>query len=257
MIEFDFHTHTTYSHGKGSILDNALSAKNKGIKGIGITDHGFNHPVFGMRRKQLQKMRDECEIASKQTGVKILLGTEANIIGLSGKTDLQVRDYEAIDLFLAGFHRVIIHEKFGDYFKLFGSNWLTASFKKAPSERLVKNTTTACILAIKNNPIDILTHLNYGYFCNSLEVANCLSDYGTYLEINTKKVHLSDQEWQDIIDKTKVNFVIDSDAHSPDRVGDDALAQDLFKRVSFPKERIFNINGKTPTLRFKEFKEKL
>ena len=56
-INFDLHTHTTYSHGTGSILDNAVSAKEKGLYGIAITDHGFSHPAFGMRRKYLDKMR--------------------------------------------------------------------------------------------------------------------------------------------------------------------------------------------------------
>ena len=32
IIYGDYHTHTTYSHGKGSIIDNAIAAKNKGLK---------------------------------------------------------------------------------------------------------------------------------------------------------------------------------------------------------------------------------
>lgn len=50
-INFDLHTHTVYSHGKGTIAENAKSAAEKGLYGIGITDHGFSHPAFGMRRK--------------------------------------------------------------------------------------------------------------------------------------------------------------------------------------------------------------
>ena len=49
-INFDLHTHTVYSHGKGTIAENAATAKEKGLYGIGITDHGFSHPAFGMRR---------------------------------------------------------------------------------------------------------------------------------------------------------------------------------------------------------------
>ena len=52
-INFDLHTHTVYSHGKGTIAENAKSAAEKGLYGIGITDHGFSHPAFGMRRKKL------------------------------------------------------------------------------------------------------------------------------------------------------------------------------------------------------------
>ena len=38
----DYHTHTVYSHGTGSVLENALIAKEKGLKEIAITDHGFH-----------------------------------------------------------------------------------------------------------------------------------------------------------------------------------------------------------------------
>lgn len=255
MINFDFHTHTKYSHGSGTILDNAISAKEKGLQGIAITDHGFNHPAFGMRRRKLGKMRDDCNFAQQQTGIKVLLGTEANIIGINGKTDLKESDYDKLDIFLAGIHRVVFYDRFSDYFKLFGANLFTSTITKKPSQALIKNTTQAYINAIKNNPIDVLTHLNYKCYADSLEVAKCLADYGTYLEISTKKVHLSDEEWQNIIDKTSVNFVINSDAHSPSRIGDTVLADDLFSRINFPSSRIHNIDGRMPTLRFLQFKE--
>ncbi len=256
MINFDFHTHTKYSHGKGSILDNAVSAKEKGLNGIAITDHGFNHPFFGMSRKKLNKMRNDCTFAQEKTGVKVLLGIEANIIGLSGKTDLKECDYDKIDIFLAGVHRAVFYHKFNDYFQLFGGNLVTSALRKNPSQSLISNNTKAYINAIKNNPIDILTHLNFLCYADSLEVAKCLEDYGTYLEINTKKVHLSDEEWQNIIDKTNVNFVIDSDAHSPSRIGDTALADDLFSRINFPLSRIHNVENRMPKLRFSQFKER-
>ena len=100
-----------------------------------------------------------------------------------------------------------------------------------------------------------MTHPGYLCPCFADEVARCASDYGTYFEINTKKVHLSDDEWRKVID-TGVRFVVDSDAHSVDRVGDAALAEDLFSRVEFPFDRIDNIDGKTPSLRFAEWKKR-
>ena len=36
----DYHTHTVYSHGKGSIEDNVKVAIEKNIEKIGISDHG-------------------------------------------------------------------------------------------------------------------------------------------------------------------------------------------------------------------------
>ena len=91
-ICYDLHTHTTYSHGKGSIFENAASAKEKGLKGIAITDHGFSHPAFGMRRKYLDKMRAECAAASEQYGVDVLLGIESNLRGEEGTIDVKPSD---------------------------------------------------------------------------------------------------------------------------------------------------------------------
>ena len=158
MIDYDFHTHTVYSHGKGSILDNAISAKNKGIKGIAITDHGFSHPAFGMRRRKLEQMRQDCISAQEQTGVKVLLGIESNILGLEGKTDVKPSDYDKLDIFLAGVHRFVTYSKFSDYFNLFGANFFTSALKLKPNDKIVKDTTQSYINAIKNNPIDIFCH---------------------------------------------------------------------------------------------------
>ena len=56
---------------------------------------------------------------------------------------------------------------------------------------------------------------------------------------------------------TGVKFVIDSDAHSPDRVGDIKLAEEILAEAEIPLERIENIDGRLPKFRFKEYKEKM
>jgi putative hydrolase len=86
-------------------------------------------------------------------------------------------------------------------------------------------------------------------------VAKAAADYGTYIELNSKKTHLTDQELLGVLD-TGVNFVINSDAHSPDRVGEISLVENLLERVNIPENRIANVNGKLPSFRFKAFKEK-
>ncbi|HOR86487.1 MAG TPA: PHP domain-containing protein, partial [Bacillota bacterium] len=47
----DYHTHTIYSHGTGSIMDNVTAAKNKGLTEIAVTDHGIRHFAYGVRLK--------------------------------------------------------------------------------------------------------------------------------------------------------------------------------------------------------------
>ena len=78
MILFgDYHTHTKYSghgHGKGTILENASVAADKGLKQIAITDHGFNHKIYGVKRGDIAQVKEDILNAKEVTGVDILLG---------------------------------------------------------------------------------------------------------------------------------------------------------------------------------------
>ncbi|MBQ9734794.1 MAG: PHP domain-containing protein [Clostridia bacterium] len=255
ILSSDYHTHTVYSHGKGQIIDNALVAKEKGLKEIGISDHGFSHPAFGLTKRKLPKMRVECDLATKQTGVNVLLGIESNIIGTDGTVDLKPKTYDYFDIFLAGIHKFVMY-KFGTAFSLFIPNFFSSTFnKKKISKSLIKNNTKTFINVIKNNPVDVITHVNFCCFADAVEVAKVAADYGTYIELNAKKTHLTDEELFNVA-KTGVNFVISSDAHTPDRVGEISLVEKLLQRVSVPESQIANINGKIPEMRFKSFKEK-
>ncbi len=255
-LSADFHTHTIFSHGKGTILENAISAKEKGLKQIAITDHGFSHPAFRISHKKLPLMRELCKEAENQTGVKVLLGIESNILGIKGKTDLKREDYLNFDIFLAGIHKFILYDGIKEWFNLYGAN-LIARIKDKPSQSLIKRNTEIYINTIKNNPIDILAHPNYCFYADIVEVAKCCRDYGTYFEINARKTYLTDDEW-DKIASTGVNFVIDSDAHESSVVGYIDEAIKMVERVNINKEQIVNIDGRLPaTFRFNEFKKKL
>ena len=251
----DFHTHTIYSHGKGTVLQNAIQAQSKGLKQVGITDHGFAHSVFGLSKRKIPQLITDCKNATEQTGVKVLVGVEANLTSTAGDVDLRPKLYDNFDIFLAGIHKMIIF-KAGSWFRFGIPNLIYSTFnaKNAPKS-LVKRTTNAVVQAIKKNPIDVVTHLNFCSYLDPVEVAKVASDYGTYIELNSKKVHLSDEDLFKVYN-TGVRFVIDSDAHTPDRVGEISLIEETLKRTNFPLDRIDNIDGKLPTFRFKAFKER-
>lgn len=252
----DYHTHTIFSHGKGTILENALSAKEKGLKTLAITDHGFSHPAFGLTKSKVPKMIELCRQASIETGVDVKLGIESNILGISGKTDLKVKDYDKFEVFLAGIHRFILYDHIKEWFLLLGREAFLRAFKKQASTSLIKRNTEIYINTIKNNPIDILAHPGYLVHANLIEVAKCCKDYGTYFEIDTRKNYLTDDEWAEIIN-TGVNFVLDSDAHTPKNIGVITDAENMIKRVGFPLDRIVNIDGKLPSfMRFNDFKNR-
>ena len=110
-------------------------------------------------------------------------------------------------------------------------------------------------MAICFKPIDAITHLNYLCPCKTLEVAKCAADYGTYIELNSKKTHLTDDELMEIVTKTSARFIINSDAHWASRIGETIRVEEQLARLPFPMDRIDNIDGRYPNFRFAEFKK--
>lgn len=256
ILTGDYHTHTPYSHGKNTVFENANAAKKLGLKQIAITDHGFNHLLFGLKRKNLTDLRSEIVEAEKLTGVKVLLGMESNLISIDGDTDMKREDLVNFDIYLCGIHEVLRYKSFSDMWNILVKNYTAYKLGKKPSQNVIDLTTKAYINAVKNNPIDIITHINYKCYCNLVEVAKVCADCGTYIEINTKKRHVSAEELNAMAE-TGVRFVIDSDAHSADRVGDTAIAEELLSEASVPLGRIDNIDGRLPKFRFSEYKARL
>ena len=259
LLTGDYHTHTIYSHGggvrhgKGTVLQNVQRAKELGLKEIAITDHGFEQMAWGLKRKEFPQLIEDCRAAA--TGLNVYVGMEANLCDENGRTDMLETDYAQFDVFLMGIHRFVKFSTFRDLWNLLIRNSIHMVFKNHVPQSLIRFNTTALIKSIEKNPIDIITHLNFQSFCDVVEVAKAARDCGTYIELNSKKVHMTDEELARVCD-TGVRFVIDSDAHSPERVGDTKLVEDMLSRVDIPRERIDNIDGRLPHFRFREYKEK-
>lgn len=249
----DYHTHTVYSDGKNTFIENFRRAKEVGLEEIGCTEHGFSHLFRGLHRTELHRYIRELREAEREIGIRALLGLESNIRGISGLCDLSERDCETFDLYVVGIHVLVRYEKLTDS-KLGLGSWLRAQLQMKPSKALVRFTTKAYINSIERNPVDILAHLNYCCFADPVEVAKCCRDCGTYIEISSKKQHLSDEELAKVAD-TGVRFVIDSDAHSQDRIGDLKLAMRQVERVGIPLDRIDNLNGRLPVFRLRQWKQ--
>lgn len=254
ILTGDYHIHTPYSHGKNTVLENALKAKELGIKEIAITDHGFNHVLFGLRRKKVDKLREEIEFAKKETGVNVLMGVESNVTSNDGATDFLPSDMAKFDVYLCGMHEVLWFKNLSNAYNLFFKNYVAYLRGKKPSQKIIDNTTKAYINVIKKNPVDVITHINYKCCCDVVEVAKCCADYGTYIEINTKKHHISPEELNAMA-QTGVRFLINSDAHAIDRVGDTKIAEELLSDANISLDLIDNIDGRTPNFRFAQYKK--
>lgn len=239
IIYGDYHTHTIYSHGKSTILENALIAKQKGLKEIAITDHGFNHLLYGIRRSDLIKMKQECIEAEKRTGVKVLLGIEANFTSNDGTVDLTQEEINLLDIVLVGHHNFVKAKTFKDKFSLFYRNLFSFIFK--PSAKKIEKNTQVYLNALKKYKINVFTHLNYGMKVDTLKVALAAKENGTLIELNGKRILFSDEEMLEMA-KNKVKFIINSDAHSKDRVGEVNNAINLIVRLNIPKSLVVNLD---------------
>ncbi len=133
----DYHTHTAYSHGKGSIEQNALAAIAKGLTCVAITDHGPGHKFYGVRRSKFTEMREEADALNvKYAGkIKILLGMELNLLSLEGDTDYPEEHARLFDFFLMGYHRGVIPK----------SGLLSFTIKKRAPSAIARNTRALCL----------------------------------------------------------------------------------------------------------------
>lgn len=237
----DYHTHTVYSHGSGQIEDNVKVAVDMGLRQIGITDHGFKHTVFGLSDYRFRQMRVEVERLKGIYPIEILLGVEANINGLSGSIDIRPDQYEGLDIVIAGYHKAAWPNKFSDLWGVHGS-CLYRSIMGKPTPKMRAKCTEAYVKAIEKNPIDILSHPNYALGIETSVVAEACEAYGTYMELNGKRINIDPSEMEKVL-LTKVKFVANSDAHDPMRVGDVSRVEAYVKEISKEVEsRIVNIS---------------
>lgn len=243
-ITADYHTHTIYSHGTGTIKDNVEAAIKKGLKEIAICDHGPGHYMYGAKKEKLFEMRKEIDMLNeeyKDRGIKILLGVEANIIGYDGEIDVDNDVIEILDILLVGFHYGVLFNSITDFLFM---NVINPVSKVIPLFRdsIIERNTNAVIKAIERYPINMVTHPGDKVRLNIKKLAEVASKKGVVLEINEKHNQLSVENLK-IALGTNVNFCISSDAHKPEDVGDVGEAIERVKKANIPVNRIINLVG--------------
>lgn len=243
----DYHTHTKFSrngHGKGTIEENVRVAFEKGLRQIGITDHGFNQKMYGVRRKDIAKVKQEIEDAKERYPIDVLLGVEANIISSRGDLDIVPEDYKNLDYVAFGFHRIVKSTSKREQFGFVLKNVLCELFHHTSKKQREKNTN-AYINAMRNYDVDFITHLNHVCKVDVEKVARVAKETNTYIELNGKRLGMSDKEILTCYN-LGCKFIINSDAHTPERVGDCHLGQQAILRLRIPESAVVNYNNLLP-----------
>ena len=239
IIYGDYHTHTQYSHGKGTILDNATVAAKKGLKQIAITDHGFGHGSFGVKRRDIEQVKEDIFLAKEVTGVDILLGVEANILSLDGTIDVREEDYDFLDIIIMGHHKFVNAKTVRDSILFFYGNVLANHFPA--SQARINRNTTAFLKSLDKYPIDAITHIGEGVPVDKMAIAKLAKQKGTYIELNAKHMTIGDETLGEMAAEG-IKFIINSDEHHPDNVGEVNNALNSCLRVGVPASQIVNLD---------------
>jgi putative hydrolase len=239
----DYHTHTIFSHGKGTIEENVSAARKKRLETIGIADHGPGHLFIGIHGVDaFRRIKSEIErLRHKYKDIEILFGVEANIVDVDGTIDVPQSIMRELDILLVGYHKMVKPRSVEA--AVLGVKNFLAGWRKDSDEDLRRRNTAAILAAVRRYPIDAITHPGLQIDIDTVELARVCKEYGTFLEINSSYADELEEYIKTAL-PTGVKMVINSDAHTPDRVGDFEKAYKLVERLEVPAECIVNLEGK-------------
>jgi putative hydrolase len=238
-ITVDLHTHTVFSHGQGSIEDNVRAAYSRGLRAVGIADHGPGHLFIGIKGLAAFRSMQQEIVKTRRLfpGMEILLGVEANIVDLDGTIDIPPVILPELDYLLVGYHKLVRPQSIAAL-KLALRNMFAGWTGKNTSSLRRRNTATLTA-AVRRYPVAAVTHPGLQVGIDTYELALVCAEYGTALEINSAYAAEQENHVKKAL-QAEVGFLVSSDAHSPDRVGDFAEALALIERLNIPGERILN-----------------
>lgn len=225
----DYHTHTAFSHGKGSVSDNIEQALKRGLTSVGIADHSIAHFTYGIKKGQLKSYIETIESAKRwYVGrIDVKIGVELNLTGLDGSVDMP--EGYAFDILILGYHKAAVTRDVK-------TAWTFITGRRQGREA---DITKAYMLAIQKHRINIVAHPGYGVPVDFRLLGRACADYGALFEINEKHAELSAQDIEAAAQEG-AKFVISSDAHRPQDVGRVSRALSLAKQAGLSISQIAN-----------------
>lgn len=190
------HCHTTYSDGKHSVEQMVTAAESMGMKYITITDHSPTaFYANGVSVDRLKRQWDEIDEVQEKVKIKILKGTESDIIQ-SGKLDYPDRVLEKFDVIVASIH---------SRYKM---------DKAAMTERII-TAMRAPIFKIWGHALGRLLQRRPAFDADVEKILDVIVESKAAIEINGSPYRLDlEPRWVREARKRKIKFVISVDAHS-------------------------------------------
>lgn len=226
----DMHTHTIESvHAYSTLRENAIAAKERGLKILGTSDHGY-----GAENTARRVYFTNFHIIPKYIeGIRILKGIELNICDTQGNVyeqeliEWKNKYEEAFDYAVGSIHR--------------------NSYTKDSTE---KENTRAYLNAIENPLINILGHIDDGGVpSNYDEIMHKASEFNVIVEVNNTSIKPENYRKNSIENirkyleygkKYNTLIIMNTDAHIYTEVGDIKLAKELVESVGYDEDLIVN-----------------
>lgn len=218
----DVHMHSIMSgHAFGTVRELAAAAAERGLKLIGVTEHGPGIP--GTCDPIL--FRNICDAPRSLYGVEMLYGSEVNVLN-GGKLDLDRRHLDCLDYAVAGIHGLCYE-----------------------NEGAVKNTDN--VIAIMADPkVRFISHPDTdAYPMDYPALVQGAREYGVALELNNsslRKPHTRPgcvENYKTMLPlcmEHGVNIVVNTDSHDPTAVGNFAMAIAFLEEIGFDETLIIN-----------------
>lgn len=190
------HCHTTYSDGVHSLEQMVRGAEEMGMKYITITDHSPTAIYAnGLKLDRLKRQWDEIDEVQEKVSIKILRGTESDIVA-SGGLDYPDAVLEKLDVIVAS-----IHARY-----------------KMDSAKMTERITKAMkypVFKIWGHGLGRLLQRRPPFECDVPRILDVIAESKAAIEINGDPYRLDlEPRWVREARKRKIKFVISTDAHS-------------------------------------------
>jgi DNA polymerase (family 10) len=190
------HCHTTYSDGKHSLESMVRGAEAMGMKYITITDHSPTaFYAGGVKIDDLRRQWDEIDELQEQVKIKILRGTESDILA-DGRLDYPDDILEQFDVIVASIH----------------------SRYKMNGEKMTERVITAMrqpVFKIWGHALGRLIERRPPFDCDVERILDAIAESNAAVEINGDPYRLDmEPRWVREARKRKIKFLISVDAHS-------------------------------------------
>ncbi|HSD46890.1 MAG TPA: PHP domain-containing protein [Pyrinomonadaceae bacterium] len=216
------HCHTTYSDGKHTLEQMVRAAEAMGMKYITITDHSPTaFYAGGLKTEELYRQWDEIDELQSNVKIKILRGTESDILA-DGGLDYPDRILEQLDCIVAS-----VHARY-----------------KMDSRKMTERIVTAMqqpVFKVWGHALGRLLQRRPPFECDVERILDVIAESRAAVEINGDPYRLDlEPRWVREALKRKIKFVISVDAHSVGALNNVKFGVAMARRAGVRKAEVLN-----------------